>query len=398
MPPVTSPRLLAPPPRGRSDFVARYTTATGMTNRLIAVTVTMLACGSPASLEATEYVPLALHQSVALSDAVAIVRVVVAAKGVVEVEQVLKGELAEQISLIDYVDRFSRLADQRPLMEGARELVFLKYTGGGYAPLQEQLGRWDIQAGRVLGGAGGGLFTLNRRESGADLSAIVGSIQGLVDIQRRAAGVDDANVEALYLSGLQSADPFIQEWALMTAQSRLVDPSARIIQAVLPYWPRAQPLVANLIVTWRAGTAAPLVSRTLIAGNDDERAWAAFALGGAGDISFIAQLRETARTDNYYLARAWAYEGLRHLLGPQSLGDLRTAAKDDDNRVRSQAAVSAYNVLELRQPRPRWPSPSAALIAEVRDFLMEMTRDPRAANTARRMLELIAENTRPEPR
>src|SRR5262249_17223743 len=98
--------------------------------------------------------------------------------------------------------------------------------------------------------------------------------------------------------------------------------------------------------------------------------------------------------DPHTQARALAYNGIMHLLGPDSLPDLRLGAKDPDEQVRARAVVDAYNMLELGQPRPRWPRPSNELVAEVRAFLVEMQRDPArlVSDNARSMLAMIARN------
>lgn len=62
-------------------------------------------------------------------------------------------------------------------------------------------------------------------------------------------------------------------------------------------------------------------------------------------------------------------------LGPGALDDLRAGAKDSDERVRGQAVVEAYNLLELERPERRWPIASDRLIADVQRFLTEMQQD-----------------------
>ena len=120
------------------------------------------------------------------------------------------------------------------------------------------------------------------------------------------------------------------------------------------------------------------------------------ALGGSGDRTYLPLLREVASKDAHAQARALAYHGIMYMLGPDSLGDLRLGAKDSDARVRAQAVVDSYNLLEFGHPEPRWPPPSNALFAEVRTFLTEMQRDPaRLVNdNAKDMLAMIARQRR----
>jgi HEAT repeat protein len=156
-------------------------------------------------------------------------------------------------------------------------------------------------------------------------------------------------------------------------------------------------LAANKDVDWRIARAAPLFAGILNTSvNGNERAWAAMGLGGTGDRTYLPLLRRVAAEDVYPHVRALAYRGIMHLLGPESLSDLRVGAKDPHERVRGQAVVDAYNLLELGPPEPRWPPPSSELIAEVRAFLMEMQRDPAllVSRNARSMLALLA---RPRP-
>ena len=62
------------------------------------------------------------------------------------------------------------------------------------------------------------------------------------------------------------------------------------------------------------------------------------------------------------------------MLGPDSLADLRLAARDPDDRVRAQAAWDAYNILELQTPQPRWPPASDTLIDQVETFSPRCSR------------------------
>src|SRR5262245_49294403 len=107
----------------------------------------MLTC---APVRATEYIGLPLGEMVDLSDAVVIVRVTDAERDLVRVERALKGATPRTIHLIEHIDRFfSRPPDQKPLVNGATELIFLRKKGEDYAPLQSEFTRWPIRNGRL---------------------------------------------------------------------------------------------------------------------------------------------------------------------------------------------------------------------------------------------------------
>ena len=218
-----------------------------------------------------------------------------------------------------------------------------------------------------------------RREP-RSLSRTVASIQRLVALQAQAAR-GDAEADAAYVAALKNSDIELQMWALVKAKDRIKMPSPALADALLASWPTAKEvgpvlgswnaagLVANTVVTWRLQRAAPFFAKILTtSGSGDERAWAAMALGGAGDRAYLPVLRRVAAEDAHAQARALAYNGIMHLLGPDSLGDLRLGAKDSDEQVRARAVVDSYNLLEFGHPKPRWPPPSDALIAEVRKF------------------------------
>jgi HEAT repeat protein len=237
------------------------------------------------------------------------------------------------------------------------------------------------------------------------LSKTIASIRRLVAFQTRAAR-SDAEADAAYVAALKSSDIESQMWALWTAQDRIKVPSRALADALLASWPTAREvgpvlgswnaagMVANTVVTWRLQRAAPFFAKILTTSESgDERAWAAMALGGAGDRAFLPVLRRVAAQDAHADARALAYNGIMHVLGPDSLGDLRLGAKDSDEQVRARAVVDSYNLLEFGHPEPRWPPPPDALIAEVRTFLTEMQRDPArlVSENAKSMLAKIAQ-------
>jgi hypothetical protein len=226
----------------------------------------------------------------------------------------------------------------------------------------------------------------------------------LVALQARAAR-GDAEADAAYIVALKDSDVELQMWALWKAKDRIKVPSPALADALLASWPtvkevgpvlgawNAAGLVANAVVTWRLQRTAPFFAKILTtSGSGDERAWAAMALGGSGARAYLPVLRRVAAEDAHAHARALAYNGIMHLLGPNSLGDLRLGAKDSDEQVRARVVVDSYNLLEFGHPEPRWPPPSNGLIDEVRTFLTEMQRDPArlVSDNAKSMLAMIA--------
>jgi hypothetical protein len=344
---------------------------------------------------ATEYFDLGLHARVQASDIVVLARVVDPASALVNAERVLKGEAPKQITLVAYVDRFTRPAQQKALIANALELLFLKKEGDAYAPVQDQYGRVAVTGDR-LGDSS--------RAEPRSLSQTVRSIQRLVALQARAAR-SDAEADAAFVAALKNSDREVQTWALWAAKDRIKVPSPALADALLASWPKANQvgpvldtwnaagLVANTVVTWRLQRAAPFFANILTtSGSGDERAWAAMALGGSGNRAHLPVLRRVAGEDAHAQARALAYIGIVSLLGPDALGDLRRGATDSDEHVRAQAVVDSYNLLELAHPEPRWPPPSQALVAEVRTFLTEMQSDPArlVSDNAKSMLASIA--------
>ena len=344
---------------------------------------------------ATEYIDRGLHNRVQASDVVILARIVDPALALVSVERVLKGNAPKQITLVDYVDRFGGPVSRKPLVTNARELLFLTKKGDAYAPVQDEYGRMSVNGDQLADS-----FGAHPRS----LSHTLASIQRLVALQARVARGDD-EADAAYVAALKSSDIESRMWALWKAKDRIKVPSRALSGALLASWPTAEEvgpvlgawdaagLVANTVVAWRLQSAAPFFARILTtSGSGDERAWAAMALGGTGNRTYLPALRRVAAEDPHAHARALAYNGLMNMLGPDSLGDLRLGAKDSDEQVRARAVVDAYNLLEFGYPEPRWPPPSDALIAEVRTFLTEMQRDPArlVSGNAKSMLAEIA--------
>lgn len=358
-----------------------------------------LLCGllllTAAPAKATTYFDIGLHGRVQASDIVVVARVVDPALALVSVERVLKGDAPKQITLVAFVDGFAVPAQRKLLVADARELMFLVKRGGAYAPVQDQYGRMAVIGDELVD---------SFRAQPRSLSQTLASIQRLVALQARAAR-SDAEADAAYVAALQSSDIESQMWALWKAKDRIKVPSPALAAAVLASWPTAKKvgpvlgswnaagLVANTVVTWRFQRAAPFFAKILTtSASGDERAWAAMALGGSGDRTYLPVLRRVASGDAHAQARALAYNGIMYMLGPDSLGDLRLGAKDRDEHVRARAVSDAYNLLEFGHPEPRWPPPSNALIAEVRAFLTEMQRDPArsVSDSAKSVLAMIA--------
>src|SRR5688572_10676319 len=343
---------------------------------------------------ATTYLDMRLHGRVQWSDVVVLAKVADSAAARMDVERVLKGAAPAQITLVDYVDGLSPPSGQKQLVPGARELLFLRRKGDAYAPLQDQYGRMVVNGDRLID---------SFRTEPRSLSQTLSSIERLVALQVRAAR-EDSEADQAYIAALATRDPEVQLWALWTSHMRLKVPSPALADAVLAHWkndtgivpntwPHDAGMVANAMITWRLRRAAPVFAETLKTSNDGERrAFAAMAVGGTGDVTYVPLLREVSSRDAHANARALSYRGLMYMLGPDSIGDLRRGAKDPDEHVRAQTVVDAYNLLELGQPDRRWPAASSELIATVRQFLNEMQRDPsrRVSDNARSMLAMIA--------
>jgi HEAT repeat protein len=333
---------------------------------------------------ASEIIPLRLHGRVDLSDTIVLGRVVDPTRALVAVERVLKGAAPRQITLIAYVDGYA-VAARKPLLQDARELIFLRKEGAAYAPVQNQYGRLAVVEDRVSDSS---------QAEPRRLSETVASIKRLVAFQARASrgGIE---ADRAYVAALRHSDVEVRNWAFDTADQRIKGPSSALADALLARWPKDAGDVASVVLNWRLRRAAPLVAKTLTTSRDgDERAAAAMALGGTGDLTYLPLLRRVASADAHAPARAEAYGGIMWMLGPDSLGDLRLGAKDAHERVRAQAVVDAYNLLELEQPEPRWSPASSAFIAEVRAFLTEMLSDPArlVSDNARSMLANIAQH------
>jgi len=352
-----------------------------LNNRVLLACVFVLAQAAAAG--ARDYVLLGLHARVQYSDTIVLARVVDPERAVLSVERVLKGETPTEITLVDYIDPFAAAADRKPLLANARELIFLTTTGGAYAPLQSQHGRLEVDGDRLIDSSA---------RDPRSLSATIASIERLVALQTQAAR-SETEANQAYVAAFANADLEVQQWASQTSFQQITVPSPALVDAFLARWPKDGGAVANAMVKWRIQRAAPHFAATLTTSPDaDERASAAMALGGTGDVTFLPLLRRVAEGDESAQARALAYHGIMLMIGPDSLGDLRRGVMDLDLRVQTQAVIDAYNLLELERPDRRWPPASSALVAEVRAFLMEMERKPSVSQRARSMLARIAKD------
>ena len=214
-----------------------------------------------------------------------------------------------------------RPADQRRLVPGTQELVFLKETAGEYAPLQTQVGRWPIRNGRVE--APGQIAQLG-------LPDFHRTIARLISLQAEAA-IGGQRASDAYTNGLKSADPHVRLWAAHTAYQHVDQPSPPLVDAYLKLWAtrdgEMRGSTANAAIKWQLRAAAPMLARTRPEASDwGDRATAAHALGGTGDMSFLPLLREVATADESDKVRV---EGLTLLLGGDSIRDLQNGCKSD---------------------------------------------------------------------
>jgi HEAT repeat protein len=172
------------------------------------------------------------------------------------------------------------------------------------------------------------------------------TIAALVSLQ--AAARDGAPAVNAFLTGLASPDPEVKLWAAHHGYLRITDPPAELVNAYLALWSSGDAEIlaatANAVIAWRVRRAGPMMAAALREGSEAERANAARALGGAGDLSFLPQLRTSARSDSATIVRSSAYQGLALLLGGESLNDLDRGARDPQPLVRRIVAASAANV------------------------------------------------------
>lgn len=170
-------------------------------------------------------------------------------------------------------------------------------------------------------------------------------------------------------------------------------PSEALANAMLAHWPEHLGEVANAMLEWRLRRAAPVFAKSLMDSADgDVRAYAAMALGGTGDRAYLDLLRRVSSSDRYPLARALAYDGIMHGIGPEALADLRLGARDSHENVRAQAVVDAYNMLELESEDRRFSPAASALVDDVVAFLTATQSDPArlVSDNAKSMLAYIA--------
>jgi hypothetical protein len=335
---------------------------------------------SPA--RATEYIPLDLHQLVQFSETIVLARVVDPERATVRVERRLKGDTPQEITLVAYVDGFLRVDQRKPLTKGARELLFLNRKDNAYAPLQTQFGRFGVSGNRIVDPFRGPQM----------LSDAIASIERLAKLQDRASS-SLAEADRAFVEAFRSTDPAVFDWALDESYKRVKTPSDALSDAMLANWPGHVGEVANAILVWRLRRAAPVFAKSVSDTADgDVRAYAAMALGGTGDTTYLELLRRLSSSDDYPLARALAYRGIMWMIGPDAFADLRRGAADSHERVRGQAVVDLYNMLELEGSERRWPPAPDSLIDDVVTFLQGMQNDPApiVAMNAKSMLGYIA--------
>ena len=324
-----------------------------------------------------DYPALHLYQWVEKSDVIVVGRIIDAERAIAMVERVLKGHPGGQIRLVQFIDPHAGNDQRRPLVRGNRELMFLRPAPGGYAPLQTQGGRWPI--GRD------GRFE-NRNDS-RTLNDTINTVRRIHDLQREIGrGPDTA--DRAYTTALRSSDPDVRLWALQRVPHAVQQPSSQLLDAYLPLWrsddAEAWGSIANAVIYWRLGSAAQWLHETLITSDDyRQRAVAARALGGAGDRAYVSALRRSAASDASPHVRASAYGGLTHLLGPESLPDLKTGATDADEVVRSHVAVHAANMARRAD--------NADVSSAVTALLESLQADPspHVSSQARSMLSYV---------
>jgi hypothetical protein len=302
--------------------------------RSVTALLLIVGCAS-APAEATEYIVLHLYQQVQASDAIVIATVTDARTATVRVDRVLKGEPPRSIRLISYIDSFLRPADRRELVNGARELMFLKRDGESYAPLQTQHGRFPIDNGQPV--------TYHR----LDPRDYQKTIARLVRLQARAERGRNQAIDA-YVDALRDAERHVRLWAAAEAPEHVDDPPARLVDAYLELWEtddsELRSRAVNGVIEWKVARVAPIFAAALREGSEDKRSLAARALGGAGDVTFLPQLRTAATSDPSAKVRAAAYDGLAHLLEDEAMPDLLAGAKDESAHVRNAVAYHAFNL------------------------------------------------------
>jgi HEAT repeat protein len=198
-----------------------------------------------------------------------------------------------------------------------------------------------------------------------------------------------AEADRAYMTALESRDPDVRRWAHFTVYRRVETPSEELSDTFLDLWRKgdreAMGSLVNAVITWRLRKAGPLMRNALTdpRSDDEVRSAAARGFGGSGDLTFLPLLRQTATAHPVPIVRANAYEGLGHLLGPESLPDLANGTKDESELVRRYVAVHAYNLAQRAR--------RADVTAQVRQ-LLETLRDesPGAAEQARYMLAMLA--------
>ena len=336
----------------------------------------LLLCATAA--EATTYAAFNLHQRVEVSDAIVLGTVTDSQRAIVRVDEALKGATEKSIQLVDHIDATLSDAERRPLVQGTQELFFLKKQGSGYTPVQKQLGRWPVRRSDTV--------ETPMNTTVRALPDLRRTIATLVRLQAATREPGSVGVNA-YLAGLTSPDPEVQRWAAQDGYRRTPEPPTELVNAYLALWSSGdaemQAATANAVIAWKVRRAAPMMAAALRSGAESERANAARALGGAGDPSFLPQLRASARSDPATIVRGSAYQGLTLLLEGDSLNDLDRGTKDPHPLVRRIVAAAAANVARN--------SADPTLRARVRQLLVLLGEDraPEVRQSARYALRLL---------
>ncbi len=320
--------------------------------------------GAPAFLSADcVQVEPPLHAIVKYADAIVVGTVVNVSSATVHVDQRIKGTVPRSIHLVEHFDNFEC---RRPLVlvQGSRELMFLKREAEGYAQVDPDFGRWSFRNGRMV-------RVLNPPDYRK-------SIARLLRLDARVERGGDAVISA-YIDGLRDSDPLVKQWAAQEAAEHVDTPPQRLVDAYLTLWDtndrQLRARVATSVLTWKLASFTPTLARALTLGTDAERDAVAGVLGGRWDLEFLSLLRTAATSDPSEQVRGEAYEALMYLLGDACVPDLLVGAKDSSPRVRLAVARDACHAARVDEDfRPKI-QPLLAMLAD--------DPDPNVQRTAR---------------
>jgi hypothetical protein len=305
---------------------------------------------SLAPARANEWVVLPLHSYVKGADVIVVGTAIGYGIGVrtVQVDRTFKGTPPSKIRLIRYVDGFLRAADQRDLLIGAQELMFLKRDGEFYEPLQTQFGRWPILGGRV--------------QAPYPLPDYRRSITRLVQLQAYATRGTNQMLDAC-IDALKDHDPHVRFWAVEEPSRSFEEqfPPPRLINAYLKAWPTADAesrgVIGNMASRWKITRFAPVLAKSLHGGGDpDGRIPAARALGEFADLTFLPALYAASTSDPSAQVRDVAYHAIKDMLDRECVA----APSSDPNVRRALTLLTADIADDMKRvaayclgPRPR---------------------------------------------